>query len=105
MAVEHDGVGGGPGIGPQEVANLSRLARLGLSPEELDRLGEQLGDIIAAVGKLAEADTSQVDPTTQVGGLSNVTRADEVVAGLSAEEALANAATKEAGLLRVPAIQ
>ncbi len=94
-----------PGIGPQEAANLSRLARLGLSPEELERLGEQLGDIIAAVGKLAEADTSQVDPTTQVGGLSNVTRADEVVAGLSAEEALANAGTKEAGLLRVPAIQ
>lgn len=105
MVGERGGAGGGPGIGAAEVANLSRLARLGLTPEELDRLGEQVADIIMAVGKLAEADVSQVDPTSQVGGLRNITRQDEVVAGLSAEEALANAATQEAGLLRVPAIQ
>jgi len=105
VAGEDGGSGGGTGIGAEAVASLSRLARLGLAPEELDQLGRQMGDIIAAVGKLAGADVSQVDPTSQVGGLSNVTRPDEVVAGLSAEEALANAATQEAGLLRVPAIQ
>jgi aspartyl-tRNA(Asn)/glutamyl-tRNA(Gln) amidotransferase subunit C len=105
VAVEHDGGSGRFGIGPEEVANLSRLARLGLSPEELDRLGAELANIIAAVGKLAEADTGAVDPTAQVGGLRNVTRADQVVPGLSADEALANAPSQEAGLLRVPAIQ
>ena len=87
------------------MANLGRLARLGLTPEELEQLGEQIADIIAAVGKLAGADISHVNPTAQVGGLRNVTRPDELVAGLSADEALTNAATKEAGLLRVPAIQ
>jgi aspartyl-tRNA(Asn)/glutamyl-tRNA(Gln) amidotransferase subunit C len=95
----------GQGFEAKQVAQLSRLSRLGLSPQELEKLASQLALIIAAVNKLAEADTSGVDPTAQVGGLSNVWRADEVEAGLSAEEALANASVKEAGLLRVPAIQ
>ena len=84
---------------------MSRLARLGLTGDELAELEAQLKDIIEAVGKLAQADISQVDPTTQVGGLSNAMRDDVVVPGLSAEQALANAPTTEAGLLRVPAIQ
>jgi aspartyl-tRNA(Asn)/glutamyl-tRNA(Gln) amidotransferase subunit C len=84
---------------------LSRLARLGLTGDELAELEAQLKDIIEAVGKLSQADISQVDPTTQVGGLSNAMRDDVVVPGLSAEQALANAPTTEAGLLRVPAIQ
>jgi Asp-tRNA(Asn)/Glu-tRNA(Gln) amidotransferase C subunit len=46
-----------------------------------------------------------VEATAQVGGLRNVTRADLVAPGLSAEEALANARVKAAGFLRVPAIQ
>ena len=84
---------------------MSRLARLGLTSDELAELEAQLKDIIEAVGKLSQADISQVDPTTQVGGLSNAMRDDVVVPGLSAEQALANAPTTEAGLLRVPAIQ
>ncbi len=84
---------------------MSRLARLGLTGDELAELEAQLKDIIEAVGKLSQADISQVDPTTQVGGLSNAMRDDVVVPGLSAEQALANAPTTEAGLLRVPAIQ
>ena len=84
---------------------MSRLARLGLTSDELAELEAHLKDIIEAVGKLSQADISQVDPTTQVGGLSNAMRDDVVVPGLSAEQALANAPTTEAGLLRVPAIQ
>jgi aspartyl-tRNA(Asn)/glutamyl-tRNA(Gln) amidotransferase subunit C len=92
-------------LSPAQVAKLSRLARLGLSEEELTQLGNQLADIVRAVGRLAEAPTDQVDPTAQVGGLYNVMREDLVVAGLTQEEALANAASHEAGLIRVPAIQ
>jgi aspartyl-tRNA(Asn)/glutamyl-tRNA(Gln) amidotransferase subunit C len=92
-------------LSPAQVAKLSRLARLGLSEEELTQLGSQLADIVGAVGRLAEAPTDQVDPTAQVGGLYNVMREDLVVAGLTQEEALANAASHEAGLIRVPAIQ
>ncbi|MDA8331680.1 MAG: Asp-tRNA(Asn)/Glu-tRNA(Gln) amidotransferase subunit GatC [Candidatus Dormibacteraeota bacterium] len=105
MGVESTGPGERQGPGGHEVARLSRLARLGLTGDELAELEAQLKDIIEAVGKLSQADISQVDPTTQVGGLSNAMRDDVVVPGLSAEQALANAPTTEAGLLRVPAIQ
>jgi aspartyl-tRNA(Asn)/glutamyl-tRNA(Gln) amidotransferase subunit C len=92
-------------IAPSEVAHVSSLARLGLTPSELEKLAAQLEVIVAAVGKLSLADTSSVEATAQVGGLRNVTRADLVAPGLSAEEALANARVKAAGFLRVPAIQ
>ncbi|MGH7640544.1 MAG: Asp-tRNA(Asn)/Glu-tRNA(Gln) amidotransferase subunit GatC [Candidatus Dormibacteria bacterium] len=92
-------------IAVAEVAHVSKLARLGLSPDELERLAQELGRIVAAVNKLAQADTSSVAATAQVGDLRNVTRADEVAPGLSAEAALANSGSSTAGLLRVPAIQ
>ncbi len=92
-------------IALSEVAHVSNLARLGLTPPELEKLAAQLDVIVAAVGKLSSADTSSVEATAQVGGLRNVTRADVVSPGLSAEEALANATAKAAGFLRVPAIQ
>jgi aspartyl-tRNA(Asn)/glutamyl-tRNA(Gln) amidotransferase subunit C len=88
-----------------EVAHVSSLARLGLTPEELETLAAQLELIVAAVGKLSGADISAVEATAQVGDLQNVTRADVIVPGLSQEQALANSATKEAGFFRVPAIQ
>ncbi|MGA7172440.1 MAG: Asp-tRNA(Asn)/Glu-tRNA(Gln) amidotransferase subunit GatC [Candidatus Dormiibacterota bacterium] len=105
MSEERASVPPAGSIAPSEVAHVSSLARLGLTPSELEKLAAQLEVIVAAVGKLASADTSSVEATAQVGGLRNVTRADEVAPGLSAEEALANASVQVAGFLRVPAIQ
>jgi aspartyl-tRNA(Asn)/glutamyl-tRNA(Gln) amidotransferase subunit C len=96
---------GSGSIALSEVAHVSNLARLGLTEEELVTLAAQLELIVAAVGKLSQADVSGVEATAQVGQARNVTRPDQVAPGLSAAEALANAATTEAGFLRVPAIQ
>ncbi|MGC8473250.1 MAG: Asp-tRNA(Asn)/Glu-tRNA(Gln) amidotransferase subunit GatC [Candidatus Dormibacteria bacterium] len=87
------------------VAHLSRLARLGLTDAEMAAILPQLQAILAAVDRLREADVSGVDPTAQVGGLYDVMRDDQVEPSLSTDEALANAPSREAGLLRVPAIQ
>ncbi len=87
------------------VAHLSRLARLGLTDEEMEVILPQLRAILAAVDRLQEADVSGVDATAQVGGLYDVMREDQVEPGLTAQEALSNAPSHEAGLLRVPAIQ
>lgn len=97
--------GGGASLDLALVAHLSQLARLGLSPEEMEAILPQLQAIVAAVDRLQEVDVSGVDATAQVGGLYDVMRPDEVRAGLEAEAALANAPSREAGLLRVPAIQ
>jgi len=105
VAEERASAPGTGSIAPSAVAHVSGLARLGLTPPELEKLAAQLEVIVAAVGKLSLADTSSVEATAQVGGLHNVTRADVASPGLTAEEALANARVKAAGFLRVPAIQ
>ncbi len=87
------------------VAHLSRLARLGLTDAEMEVILPQLRAILTAVDRLQEADVSGVDATAQVGGMYDVMREDRVEPGLTAHEALANAPSHEAGLLRVPAIQ
>ncbi|MGH7667169.1 MAG: Asp-tRNA(Asn)/Glu-tRNA(Gln) amidotransferase subunit GatC [Candidatus Dormibacteria bacterium] len=105
MAEERADPSGAGSIGPVEVAKVSNLARLGLSPQELEKLAAQLQVIVAAVGKLAGADTSSVEATAQVGELHNVTRPDVPAPGLGVEEALGNSCARAAGLIRVPAIQ
>ena len=50
-------------ISRDEVVHVARLARLALTEEELDRFAGQLDAILEAVGKVAELDLSDVEPT------------------------------------------
>ena len=90
-------------ISRDEVVHVARLARLALTEEELDRFAGQLGTILEAVGKVAELDLSDVEPTLHPLALSNVWAEDEPRPCLSVEEALANAPAPEDGAFRVPA--
>ena len=53
------------------------LARLKLTPDEKERLADQMGTILAYIEKLNELNTDGVEPTAHVLGLSNVFRDDE----------------------------
>jgi len=88
-----------------EVAHVAMLARLGLSDDEVDRLGAQLDAILRAISRLNEVDTSAVAETAQVGGLVNVWREDRPRPSISREQALANAPDSDDGHFRVGAIQ
>ncbi len=90
-------------ISRAEVVHVARLARLALTEEELDRFAGQLDAILEAVGKVAELDLSDVEPTLHPLALANVWAEDEPRPCRSAEEALANAPESEAGAFRVPA--
>jgi aspartyl-tRNA(Asn)/glutamyl-tRNA(Gln) amidotransferase subunit C len=85
-----------------EVLHVARLARLALTEEEIARFQEQLSAILEAVGKVAELDLSDVEPTAHPLELSNVWAPDEPVPPLSVEEALANAPDREDTYFRVP---
>lgn len=61
----------------EQVQHIARLARLKLTPEEEERYAAQLTDILTYVEVLKELDTKGVPETSQVTGLSNVTREDE----------------------------
>ena len=90
-------------ISRAEVVHVARLARLALTEEELDRFAGQLDAILEAVGKVAELDLSDVEPTLHPLALANVWAEDEPRPCLSADEALANAPEAEGGAFRVPA--
>jgi len=89
-------------ISRDEVLHVARLARLALTDEEVERLGAQLNAILEAVGKVAELDLKDVEPTAHPLELVNVWAEDEPRASLAVEEALANAPDREAGFFRVP---
>ena len=90
-------------ISRDEVLHVARLARLALTEEEVDRFAGQLSAILEAVGKVAELDLSEVEPTLHPLDLSNVWAEDEPRPSLPVEEALANAPDREGGFFRVPA--
>lgn len=93
-------------ISRSDVEHVARLARLGLTDDELDRMVGQLSRILEAVNVLQGVDTSAIDPTAQVIELENVMR-DDVASDsqrLSREAALAGAPLREGPMLRVPVV-
>jgi len=87
-----------------DVKYVAHLARLKLSPEEEEKFGAQLGQILGNVAKLNQVDVSHVEPTAHAIPLVNVTRPDEICPSISNEDALRNAPAKANGLFIVPKI-
>jgi len=72
----------------EEVKQIAKLARLGLSEAEIKKFAAQLTDILDYVDILNELDTEKVKPTFQVTGLENVERGDKVDSFCEKEELL-----------------
>lgn len=60
------------------VSHVAKLANLPITPAEEDKFETQLLAILNYISQLQEVDTSNVLPTSQVTGLTNVTRQDVV---------------------------
>jgi aspartyl-tRNA(Asn)/glutamyl-tRNA(Gln) amidotransferase subunit C len=85
-----------------DVLKLARLARLDLTDEEAEAFGKELSAILAYVAQLDAADTVGLEPTTQVTGLKNVMRSDEVVDyGISRDDLLRLAPKKQNDQIKV----
>jgi aspartyl-tRNA(Asn)/glutamyl-tRNA(Gln) amidotransferase subunit C len=89
-------------IDRDQLLHVARLARLELREEEVERLGAQLNDILAAVSKVSELDLSDVPPTSHPLDVVNVWADDEPRPSLPVEEALANAPEREGQYFKVP---
>lgn len=74
-----------------EVLHIALLARLGLTEAEVDRLSEQLSNILENFAVLQQVDTTGVPPTAQSIALQNVMREDRVAPSLPQHQVLANA--------------
>ena len=88
----------------REVEHVARLARLGLSDQEMDRMQAQLDAILTYIDKLNQLDTREVKPTSHVIPMTNVLREDVVSPSLSQDQALANAPDRHEVFFRVPRI-
>lgn len=88
-------------ISRDEVLHVARLARLALTEDEIDRLTEELGEILDAVGVVAELDLEDVPPTSHPLDVVNVWDEDEPRDSLSLEDVFANAPAREGDLFRV----
>ena len=91
-------------ISKDEVLHVARLARLALTDEEIDRLTEELGAILDAVGVVAELDLADVPPPSHPLDLVNVWDEDEPRASLALDDVFANAPDREGDHFRVPPV-
>jgi len=66
-------------LSKDDVLKLARLARISLSDDEVERYAEEFSAILGYVDQLESVDVSDLLPTSQVTGLTNVMR-DDVVA-------------------------
>lgn len=88
----------------EDVADLARLARIDLTPAELEHLAPQLDVILESVAHVADVAADDIPPTSHALPLTNVFRADEVQPSLALEDVLAQAPAAELDRFRVPRI-
>ncbi len=64
-------------ISKKEVEHLAKLARIGLSEKELEKMQEDIASILDYFEKLKKIDVSGIEPTSHAVVLKNVMRSDE----------------------------
>ena len=87
-----------------DVERISLLARLQLGEDELERLTDQLSQIIQYVEQLSELDTEDVEPMAHAAEIFNVFAEDKSRPSLDRDEALKNAPKRDDECYRVPAV-
>jgi len=90
--------------GDFDVKYVAHLARIALTPDEQEKFGAQLSNILGYIEKLNQLEVSGIEPTAHAVPLVNVFRPDEVRPSLPNAEALRNAPSSANGLFMVPKI-
>ena len=91
-------------LSKDEVLYVASLSRIHLEKEEVEELTKTLGDILQYVEKLEKLDVTQINPTSHVLPLKNVTREDKIKPSLKLEEVLKIAVSRANGSFKVPQI-
>lgn len=100
---------GSPPISPDQistadVAKVAALARLELTPAELETFTGQLAEILDHAADLSEIDLDGVEPLSSPLNTENVLRADTPGDTLDRDEVLASAPSSEDGQFKVTSI-
>ncbi|HEY2320480.1 MAG TPA: Asp-tRNA(Asn)/Glu-tRNA(Gln) amidotransferase subunit GatC [Solirubrobacteraceae bacterium] len=85
-----------------QVLHVARLARLGLTEEEVERMGVELSKVLDHVDRIRELDLQGVAPTSHAVEVAGVVRADEPEPCLDRDVILAAAPEPVDGGFGVP---
>ena len=91
-------------LSKEQVEHIASLARLKLSPKEIEKFTNDLTVILDYVEQLTEVDTEGVELKDQFITAENVFREDKSRKSLSRDEALANAPDKDEEFFKVPKV-
>lgn len=89
-------------LSSDQVLHVARLARLELTPEEVERFGGELSKVLDHIELIGELELDDVKPTSHVIDVENALRADEPRPSLPVAAALASAPDAADGGFRVP---
>ena len=93
----------------EEVLQVAKLAKLDLTAAEVEKFRLQLSNVLELFKKVDEIDLKGVDETSQVTGLDNVWRGDEVACKkeltcCTTDELLANVPIRDGSSIKVPKV-
>lgn len=91
-------------LSKEQVEHIAALARLKLSPKEIEKFTSELTLILDYVEQLAEVNTEGVELKDQFISAENVFREDKSRKSLSRDDALANAPDKDDEFFKVPKV-
>jgi aspartyl-tRNA(Asn)/glutamyl-tRNA(Gln) amidotransferase subunit C len=91
-------------ISREEVLHVARLARIGVTEEDVEKFRQQLSTIIEHFDVLRQLDTTDVEPTTHTLALQSIMQDDKPRDSLEQEDVLQNAPLQQDGYLRVRAV-
>jgi aspartyl-tRNA(Asn)/glutamyl-tRNA(Gln) amidotransferase subunit C len=91
-------------ISREEVEHVARLARLELTPDEVELFREQLSAVLERAQRIQSLPLDDVPPTAHPVTLKNVWRDDVVIGSDVTEAVLANAPEREEQFFKVPRI-
>jgi aspartyl-tRNA(Asn)/glutamyl-tRNA(Gln) amidotransferase subunit C len=91
-------------LSEHDVRHVAMLARLALTDAEVDAMRDDLNSILGHIDEIQRLDLASVEPMAHAIAVTNVTRADVVVAPLEQSAAIANAPAAEAGAFVIPRI-
>ncbi len=91
-------------LSKDQVKQIARLARLKLTPDEIERFTRELTVIVDYFEQLQGIDTEGIEPRNQFITVENVFREDKVRPSLPRDMALCNAPDSDGEYSRVPRV-
>ena len=91
-------------LSQKQIQHLTKLANLSLNPGQIEKFRLQLNGVLEYMEELKKVDTSRVEPTSQVTGLENIFRQDQLESCLTQKQALSGTKNTRSGRIKVKTI-